>query len=315
MPARRLPSLNWLRVFEAAARLESFSAAATELGMSPPAVSQQIRALESRLGAPLFTRGARSVTLTDAGRALAPTVRQAFDAIETTSSAVFGDPGRRPVTLQAITLMALSWLPARIAAFEAAHPSVRVDLTTGDDPLDFVARGRAAAPDLQIVFGAAHQFDDRAAPLFGERIEAVASAEVAAAAATVEGLAAQTLIDVSSHEHGWRQILARLSEAGDGGSPDPPRIRSVSSTPIALALARESVGVALARAPASDALVAALGLVRVPVAPAIVGDTGYFLRVTSPSVGRGARAFADALLSEAVLSQPVLADADLADRP
>ena len=77
------PPLNWLRVFEAAARCQSFSRAADELNMSASAVSQQIRALEQRLGAPLFERHARAVTLTVAGRAYLPGVQHALVTVQT----------------------------------------------------------------------------------------------------------------------------------------------------------------------------------------------------------------------------------------
>ncbi len=67
--ASRVPSLNWLRVFEAAARTESFARAAEQLNMSGAAVSQQVKALEQHLGAQLFQRQAHAVRLTEAGRA------------------------------------------------------------------------------------------------------------------------------------------------------------------------------------------------------------------------------------------------------
>ena len=73
-----IPSLNWLRVFEAAARMENFARAAELLDMSTSGVSQQIKALESHFGEQLFERGARNVKLTDAGHAFLPAVRQAL---------------------------------------------------------------------------------------------------------------------------------------------------------------------------------------------------------------------------------------------
>ena len=76
--ARRIPSLNWLRVFEAAARAGSFARAAETLNISPPAVGQQIRALEDHLGRALFERGPQSVMLTEAGRAYLPAGAQAL---------------------------------------------------------------------------------------------------------------------------------------------------------------------------------------------------------------------------------------------
>ena len=78
---RHIPSLPAVRVFEAAARHENFTSAAAELGMTQAAVSYQIRLLEERLGVPLFVRSKRRVTLSDAGRRIAPLVSGAFDTL------------------------------------------------------------------------------------------------------------------------------------------------------------------------------------------------------------------------------------------
>src|SRR5918998_6058081 len=78
-----LPPLAAIRCFEAAARHQSFTRAAQELGMTQAAVSYQIKVLEDRVGGPLFLRGARGVALTDAGRRLAPAVTEAFSALST----------------------------------------------------------------------------------------------------------------------------------------------------------------------------------------------------------------------------------------
>ena len=88
---RRLPPLAAVRVFEAAARHENFTAAAAELGMTQAAVSYQIRLLEERLGVPLFRREKRRVVLTDSGRRAAGPVGRAFDAID----AAFARAARR----------------------------------------------------------------------------------------------------------------------------------------------------------------------------------------------------------------------------
>src|SRR5918992_2799913 len=78
---RSLPPLSAVRVFEAAARHQSFTRAAEELGMTQAAVSYQIKMLEDRIGAPLFTRLPRQVALTAKGRQLAPAVTEAFEAL------------------------------------------------------------------------------------------------------------------------------------------------------------------------------------------------------------------------------------------
>jgi len=79
---RSIPSLNWLRVFEAAARGESFARAAELLNMSTSAVSQQIKALETHFGTALFKRGPKHVELTDAAHAFLPVVRQSLSTVE-----------------------------------------------------------------------------------------------------------------------------------------------------------------------------------------------------------------------------------------
>ncbi|MBN1238111.1 MAG: LysR family transcriptional regulator, partial [Gammaproteobacteria bacterium] len=80
--SKRMPSPIALRAFEAAARLGSFKAAAEELHVTPTAVSHQIKALETRLGRPLFERNTRSIALTAAGRKVAPVLTRAFRSIE-----------------------------------------------------------------------------------------------------------------------------------------------------------------------------------------------------------------------------------------
>ena len=80
-PSDRLPPLNALKAFEAAARRLSFTKAAEELNVTPGAISQQIRQLEDYAGTPLFKRTGRSVLLTDAAQVTLPIVREAFDKI------------------------------------------------------------------------------------------------------------------------------------------------------------------------------------------------------------------------------------------
>ena len=91
MNANRIPSLNWLRAFEAAARTGSFAGAARLLNVSATAASKQIRALEEYLGSPLFIRHAHSVEITKAGRDFLLTVQQSLFAIKATASAMFGE--------------------------------------------------------------------------------------------------------------------------------------------------------------------------------------------------------------------------------
>ncbi|MEM6624936.1 MAG: LysR family transcriptional regulator [Pseudomonadota bacterium] len=125
-----LPSPNWLRTFEAAARLGGFTAAGTALGLTPAAVSQQIRALESHLGFRLFERQARGVALTEMGQAYLPSVRRAFEDLEAATAGLFGGGGAAAVTVRApISFTALCLVP-RLADFHARFPAASVRLCT-----------------------------------------------------------------------------------------------------------------------------------------------------------------------------------------
>ena len=174
--ASRVPSLNWLRVFEAAARTESFARAAAQLGMSAAAVSQQVKALEDHVGAPLFQRGARNVTLTDVGRAYLPSVAQALGLLEGATEGLFGAARETPVFIQSVLLYAHGNLAPALGAFTAAHPQVRVTLSTGNIPEDF-DRGYH---DLRIVFGPPDRYGGTSVPLLGETLFPIATPAIAA---------------------------------------------------------------------------------------------------------------------------------------
>ena len=104
-----IPSLNWLKVFEVAARVESFARAAQLLDLSTSAVSQQIKSLETHLGEKLFIRGARHVELTDSGHTYLVSVRQALQLVEETTESLFGDNRENSLSLQADQLFASAW--------------------------------------------------------------------------------------------------------------------------------------------------------------------------------------------------------------
>lgn len=124
--ATRLPPLNALRAFEAAARHLSVKKAAIELNVTPAAVSHQIRMLEDYLGVQLFHRYNRALELTDAARASLPKLREGFDclvqAVERLRSHVSGGV----LTVSVAPSFAARWLMPRLHRFIAAHPEVDV---------------------------------------------------------------------------------------------------------------------------------------------------------------------------------------------
>ncbi len=268
MRRARIPSLNWLRVFEAAARAESFARAAEALHMTPPAVSQQIRALEDHLGRPLFQRGARAVRLTEAGRALLPVVANAVAAIETTAASLSGRAEAEPLTVRASAMLACSWLAERICGFTQAHPKVQLTLVSA--VMDEEFRRRDA--DVMITFGQPPGPGEEGEPLFGETLVPVARPEIVADLRDLSDLVRHPLIEIMSHRATWYRLLPGLDEI-----ETPPRFVYTDTTAIALAMAGAGAGIALARAPASDRLVALHGLVPCLPGVAVAGVESYHL--------------------------------------
>ena len=162
--SERLPHLTALRIFESTARHASFQAAAAELGLSPSAVSHQIRALEGYLGVRLFERRVRAVELTEAGKALCPKLERGFRLIES---------GVREVrTLQAPATIAVSvgpaiaakWLVPLLHRFAERHPTIDVRVSTANKPVDL----KKEAFDVAIRHGRGDYAGLESIRLFGE---------------------------------------------------------------------------------------------------------------------------------------------------
>jgi LysR family transcriptional regulator, glycine cleavage system transcriptional activator len=133
-----LPPLNALRAFEAAARLGSFKAAAAELHVTHGAVSQHVRLLEGWLGAPLFERHNRRVTLTPAARAYLAEIGPAFELVASATARYGCIEGASPRVLRvnAPATFALRWLVPRLATFQKQHPGLEVRLETSNEPVE-----------------------------------------------------------------------------------------------------------------------------------------------------------------------------------
>ncbi len=140
-PPRRLPPLNALRFFEAAGRLQSIRQAASELYVTPGAVSRQVQLLESWLGVPLFDHGARSVSLTPAGVRYLQEVTEHLEALAAATDDLTGRDGRASALLiRSYTFFASNWLVPRLTAFHRGEPWVDLQLVTSSRPADFGAR-------------------------------------------------------------------------------------------------------------------------------------------------------------------------------
>lgn len=146
---RHLPPLNALKAFEAAVRHGSFVRAAEELGVTPPAVSQQIRHLEHYLDRQLFLRHGNGVTLTDAGHTIYPALADGFAKLAEVSRTADRLPVRRRLVLSTLPSVAERWLNRVVAAIAREDTSFRVELRIEDDPVEFARHDI----DLRLCYG------------------------------------------------------------------------------------------------------------------------------------------------------------------
>ena len=134
---RKLPFLNGIKAFEAAARSGSFAKAAGELHVTPAAISRMVQLLEQRLGAPLFERKANRLTLTPAGRTYQVGLTQLFDQLANLTAHVTAMAGSRVLTLGVGPTFATRWLIPRLADFQKKEPDIEVRFATGGATLPY----------------------------------------------------------------------------------------------------------------------------------------------------------------------------------
>ncbi|MFA7431924.1 MAG: transcriptional regulator GcvA [Rhodospirillaceae bacterium] len=242
---RRLPPLNALRAFEAAARHGSFVAAADELAVTPAAISHQVKGLEDALGVALFRRSHRAVTLTREGRRLLPGLSDGFGQIEAAVAAVRPAMRCGPIVVSCGPSFATKWLVPRLEIFMAEHPefTVRVEaehrlIDLAAEEVDVAVRLTASPPGPGLI----------AEPLFGERVFPVCAPRLRVGLKRASELALQTLI----HD----DLIERLPNAGSWGDwmkvaglsgLQPKRTMHYSFTSLALDSAIRGQGVAMGR--------------------------------------------------------------------
>ena len=212
-----LPSLAALRAFEAAARHESYTRAAEELGVTQGAVSRQVRDLETALGLRLFRREGRAVRLSPAGQALADEL--ADDLTRLTGTIARAITAGRQATLLSIAVLptfAARWLIPRLPDFRAQHPGVELDLTSRSDPFD-LRRDRC---DIAIHFGRPEWPGAQLRPLCPEDLVAVAAPALVDrhAIAAPADLFRVPLLHLASRPHLWERFRDAHAE-GAGALP------------------------------------------------------------------------------------------------
>ena len=293
----RLPPLPALRAFEAAARHLSFKKAADELHVTPAAISQQIKLLESYLGLSLFRRLTRAIELTPPAIAMLPKIREGFDclaaAVESTRRG-----GDGPLTVNAPPSFASRWLVPRLPRFAAAHPDIALRLSSSADTVDrqggtvvFDDRlidPRCAASEVAIRYGTGHYPGLRVEKIFAPDCVPVCSPRLPSREKPLDtpaDLARHVLIHDETigdegHPPDWAQWLKTAGVAG----VDARRGPRFSNAVLAVEAALDGQGVALALSPLVEAEVAA-GRLLMPFALTTPSPYAYYL-VMSEAMAR-----------------------------
>lgn len=231
--------LNALRAFEASARHLSFTRAAIELCVTQAAVSHQVKLLEERLGASLFHRLPRGLALTDEGRALLPTLEEAFDRIGGLLDQFEGGRFREVLTVGAVGTFAVGWLLPRLMCFREAHPFVDLRLSTNNNRVDIAAEGL----DYAIRFGDGAWHGTDAIRLFNAPLSVLCAPEIARRLRDPADVGRETLLRSyrSDEWPGW------FAAAGVEPSVMPPVKGPVfDSSSLMVEAAIQGAGVALA---------------------------------------------------------------------
>ena len=235
------PPLTLIRSFECAARHLSFTRAARELGYTQAAVSTHVRALEKYIGRELFLRKARSLRLTEAGKAFLPTLRQGLTQIDAATDAILSGGRERSVTVACPVSLSANWLTGAVADFRRSHPEIEVTIhgTVWEGPDDGIA-------DIVITAFREDEAPHGAVPLWRETLALVCAPEVAGSIGGPADAAAHRRIIIGGRQEYWAIFAAAAGEptlaqvdAAHGGM-----LRTNASN-IALELAAEGAGLAV----------------------------------------------------------------------
>lgn len=273
----RLPSPSSLFFFEAAARAGNFSQAALELGVTQPAVSRTIAALEAHLGRPLFNRHGPKVELTSCGEQLSKAASTAFGAMDDLiESWDHLDPDRQTVLLSISSAMASQWLIPRLGDFRSRFP--KIDLR-----FELIAGGVSGLPlnkcDLGLRIAPPVDGFDSSAFYIQERIQAIGSAVYVKEHGILERPApgkTHTFIALTDHWCSWQEFAARTGSK----LPEPHQILTFADYSVVLQTALSGQGLALGWISVTSKLL--LDNVLVPGSEAFL-DTGKNCYLIGPS--------------------------------
>jgi DNA-binding transcriptional LysR family regulator len=289
----KLPPMTTLRLFEAAARLQSFRLAAEEVHLTPSAVSHGIQTLETWLGTELFLRGPKGISLTAVGEAYYPEVRRALSILAAATEQL---PGRRAegnLSASIAPTFASRWLMPRLHRFVEQYPDLRLSLDTSPRVVDFATSG----VDLAIRMATSAGRDGEWTELVAQTLVPVCSPALRARLSGLSGadiFGHAPLIHVTSVSEDWEAWFAsaHMTPPTEGGD-----IR-VDTIGLAVEAAVRGLGIVLGRRPLLDADIERGDLVPLDL-PEVPGATSYWLVGRPGAFARGeVKLFRDWLLAE-----------------
>lgn len=291
--ALRLPPMNTLRAFEAAARHLSFTVAAEELHVTQAAVSHQIKALEEALGVKLFRRLNRAIRLTEEGQEFVGEIRKALNHLAAAVEKLSAPESGGPLTVSLLPSFASKWLVPRLGRFRQRHPEIDVRISASNDLVNF----RADDVDMAIRYGRGDYPGLHSEWLMSEDIFPVCDPELLAGGHPLRkpgDLRHHTLL----HDDAYVDWAMWLKAVGIDDL-DPRQGPYFTDSAMVVQAAVEGQGVALARgALAADDLAA--GRLVKPFDIALPTDFAYYVVCPTPSADRPKiAAFREWLLDEA----------------
>jgi LysR family glycine cleavage system transcriptional activator len=196
-------NLNWLRTFEAAARLLSFTAASKELGMTQTAVSLQIKALETKLGQDLFIRRPKSLQLTEIAKAYLPSIRETLEAFTLSTNGLFGPNLKSTIVVRA-SMAAIVWLAPKLGEFQELHPEIGIKLVTAiwADTVD------TQDIDVDIILAPNNRSDSALEKLSDEFIVPICGLQTSDIVKSVNDLTQENPIHILGFDDHWSRYMA-----------------------------------------------------------------------------------------------------------
>lgn len=204
---KRLPPLNWLRAFDSAARHLSFTDAAAELSLTQAAISQQIKSLESQLGAALFKRLPRGLELTEPGLAFLPAVHDSIERLAAATDEIFGVGHRKVLTVRFSLVFFTHWLAARLPHLRQLHPEINLRITSNIWMVDSDLEA-----DLEIRYGSGKWAGLKSERLTWDKLFPVCSPSLPTLEKplnTPADLGHHELLHVMGYEEGWGYWLKK----------------------------------------------------------------------------------------------------------